>query len=654
MPPSRSGPDGGADAPSARQATAVGAGLRSRGEIAAYGAQAQALLRPAGTTLNRAAAKAANHVESLFLADAKGGEVVRLIERENLSNWTASSRSHLRAICSPALTEHRHKRMARDIGRTFELLGLPLSLAVEGMWLALRTLHREVADLPWPREHQTALASILTARMRVELKAEIDGQHELWVMRDQLIVGLEQWRTECASWTEFVGEAMGRLSNHPGIIAATVGRPDSDAQFVFEFMSPGFSPYWAEIRRRRIGPLSMDAGSAFGQSPQARAWRSRSIETNPSYMIDPGAGPWWPAAHVAGIHSSAALPIDDIDGEPAAMLALYGALPGQFETQTMRLFLQALRQVFSQAFMELGRRSRPVILPAEVRQRQLQLLNRGAVQMLYQPIVDLATGKPSMVEALARLEPAGGPLVEPAAFLAGFGRTELNRLFVLGLRMALRQLAAWDSEGLNLALTLNLPPSVLVHSDCMRWVRNSLDETGIAPQRLSLELLEDQETSAATLRDTAIDQLATLGVKLVMDDFGSGYSNLWRLRSLPFDAVKFDRQMLTELQADQPRMVRFLAALMNVVRGLDLRVVIEGLESPALVELACSLEADAGQGYALSPPLTAALLPAWIRDFTWQPINRAQPQSTSGAAAAEVGHPEPGHAPGHGSRLGKR
>ncbi len=575
-------------------------------------------LRAAAAVLMPAMREAAASIRSILDADPQGRVTFALLEREGLVDPTRFAERYLLGVYSPRLTRQRQRRRAHLIGQWFELMGLPLSLSVEAMWLVLRLLHRAIAQLPWGRERRSQLATFLTARMREELKAQIDGQRQLALVRHRLIVALEQWRVEATDWPEFVAGAMRRLSGRLGLVALALGRPDSEARIVYEFTSPGFMPYLEAIKRLRVGSLMMDASSTFGHSPQARAWRSRSIETNPSYLIDTGAAPWAPAAHAVGIHASAAFPIDDLGGQAAAVFALYGQWPRQFEPEPARLFLQALRQVFAQAYVELGRRSRTEIIPAEVRREHLQLLSRGAVQMVYQPIVDLRSGQPFAVEALARLEQGAQPLIQPSNFLTGFGRAELNRLFVLGLRMGLRHLAQWDLHSLSLALTLNLPPSVLVHPDCVRWIQDALAATGMAPQRLMLELLEDEETSATAMRDIAIQHLAELGVRLVMDDFGSGYSNLWRLRNLPFHSVKFDRRLLADLDTDPLQQSQFLEALLAVARSLRLRTVLEGLETQDQVDLACTLGADAGQGFALSLPLLPEQVPSWAAHFEWR------------------------------------
>lgn len=599
-------------------------------EPKAYASEAQALLRLARPALGVTINALPDRIRTLIWMDFACIEDLDLLEREGIADCMTFTRSYLDVLCSPTLTEARHRRMARAIGRSCELLGLPLSLLVEGLWLALHTLNQTVMRLQWLRAQRVYLAAVLSARVRDALHAINDGQHELSAACHQTIVELEQWRATASSWDAFAIGAIERLAQHPGIVAIAIGRPDPDAHIAYEFESPRFIAYLAEVQRQGVGTLSMDASDTFGQSPQARAWRSREIETNRSYLVDAGAAPWALSAHATGIHSSAALPIIDSEGEPAALLALYGALPGQFGTRSMGLFLQALRQVFSQAYVELGQLGRVQSMPVDVRRHQLQLLSRGAVQMVYQPIVDLATGVPTSVEALARLVSDEGQLISPAEFLGGFGRPELNRLFVLGLQQALHDLATWDQAGVHLSMTLNLPPSVLVHRDCLRWMIEGFAMSGIAPGRLMLELLEEEDAATSTQRDDAINQLATLGVKLIMDDFGSGYSNLWRMRSMPFDAVKLDRSLLTELNAEQPRTLHFLAGLIDLVQGLGLRAVVEGLSSPELIEIACILGADAGQGYALARPMLPADLVAWAQGFRLAAI---RPRRSGGPAA---------------------
>uniref|UniRef100_E6PJG4 EAL domain-containing protein n=1 Tax=mine drainage metagenome TaxID=410659 RepID=E6PJG4_9ZZZZ len=260
-------------------------------------------------------------------------------------------------------------------------------------------------------------------------------------------------------------------------------------------------------------------------------------------------------------------------------------------------------------------------------------LYRGALELHYQPVVDLRSGKPDLVEALARLRMADGTLASPVEFLPGFGGAELVRLFQDGLHQTLAQLQAWDAQGLKLVVSLNLPPAVLVQRECAIWVQQALLEHGIAPSRLRLELLETEEVCDASRRDRAVAAIAGLGVPLVMDDLGSGYSSLLRLRTLPFSVVKIDQGLVREAPRDPLRVIGFIGSLVRLAQSLDLRVVVEGLESPALVETAAILGADAGQGYALARPMPAADVRVWMHGFSLH-LDPLQPQTALGALAA--------------------
>jgi EAL domain-containing protein (putative c-di-GMP-specific phosphodiesterase class I) len=157
--------------------------------------------------------------------------------------------------------------------------------------------------------------------------------------------------------------------------------------------------------------------------------------------------------------------------------------------------------------------------------------------------------------------------------------------------------------------------------ECARWVADALRARHIAPDRLRLEILEDADFQNDAERDRAVRSLSATGARLVMDDLGSGYSSLLRLRTLPFDTVKIDqglvRQISSEAEAEADGMIGFIGALVHMTQALDLKVVVEGLETPALLEVAAVLGADSGQGYALARPMAAADVTAWLQTFRW-------------------------------------
>jgi len=187
-------------------------------------------------------------------------------------------------------------------------------------------------------------------------------------------------------------------------------------------------------------------------------------------------------------------------------------------------------------------------------------------------------------------------------------------VFRLGLDQALEQLVAWEAKDLQLDLSVNLAPATLLDPDCPAWVGQALRRHGVAPHRLSLELLETESIDAAS-QDEAIDQLVRLGVKLAMDDLGSGYSSLQRLSTLPFDTIKVDQSLTLNLRRDPLLSLSLIRAIIQLGRDLGRQVVVEGLEDAGMVEAAVILGAVQGQGYALARPMRADLLPGWAGAF---------------------------------------
>ncbi len=130
-------------------------------------------------------------------------------------------------------------------------------------------------------------------------------------------------------------------------------------------------------------------------------------------------------------------------------------------------------------------------------------------------------------------------------------------------------------------------------------------------------MLEDEEFHDLDTARTTLQTLDRLGVRLVMDDLGAGYSSLLRLRSLPFGTVKIDQGLVREIARDPERVIDFISGLVRLAKSLKLRVIVEGLESAELVEVASLLGADEGQGYALAMPLPAEALADWLANFHW-------------------------------------
>ena len=294
------------------------------------------------------------------------------------------------------------------------------------------------------------------------------------------------------------------------------------------------------------------------------------------------------------------LPIRDGDQRIVAALILIGAHPAQFDGMWMRHFCAGLAEAQGRLWIQRRASAGAVVVPETTASAWRRRLFTGGLRMHYQPLVDLRDGRPVGAEALARLEQEDGALIPPGRFLSVLGARDMDELFRLGLAEALEQAALWDQAGLRLGVSLNLAPSTLARPDCVFWVREALGRARVAPARLTLEITEDQalgrpEEGAAA----AIAALAELGVGLAMDDLGSGFSSLHRLRSLPFGTVKLDQELMLDARRVPDRSIHFIGSLVQLGRDLEIEVVAEGLESEDLVEAAV------GAGRACRPGLRA-------------------------------------------------
>jgi EAL domain-containing protein (putative c-di-GMP-specific phosphodiesterase class I) len=271
---------------------------------------------------------------------------------------------------------------------------------------------------------------------------------------------------------------------------------------------------------------------------------------------------------------------------------------------------------------------------AEEQARELRsLLFAGGLAMYVQPVVDLRDGALAKVEALARMIRPDGRVIGPGAFLPLLGEADLSLLFRNGLQLALRRLARWDADGLRVDVAINLPPRTMLDAQCPQWIADALREHGIAPQRLTLELLEHQSLDAAA-QDAAVARLAPLGVQLSMDDLGSGYSSLQRLAALPFTSIKADQGLLVRLREQPLQTLTMLRTIIQMGADLERGVVVEGLEDDDMVEAARWLGAPYGQGYALARPMPAAALADWWRERRGALLpDDSAPRSALGALA---------------------
>jgi diguanylate cyclase (GGDEF)-like protein/PAS domain S-box-containing protein len=257
-----------------------------------------------------------------------------------------------------------------------------------------------------------------------------------------------------------------------------------------------------------------------------------------------------------------------------------------------------------------NRLSRRLLLENDLRSA---LLKEG-LSVVYQPIVDLENGTMTSAEALVRwTHPTLGP-ISPAEFVPI--AEESGLVVPLGnyvLREACRQFLAWRRSDLDRApetISINLSRTELAlgHAYIER-LRNTLKEVGMDPHLLQLEVTEREIARDPALSISLMHALKETGVRLAMDDFGTGASSLSCLRHLPFDTVKIDQSFLASLESERD-VLMVLHATVTLIENLGMCSVAEGIERASQVAVLQSIRCRRGQGYLFSRPLAGDLLTA--------------------------------------------
>ncbi len=582
-----------------------------------YGAEAAALLAP----LQESLAPLGHDFVTRFQSEwARRPDISRILGRlsdEELEALNARLQHHVLLLQRPDLTESEHRSFAEAMGRVNTLVGLELTALIDGIQAYHNQLRRRLFELQGMRLSEKQLVvDLMAARLRVELESHIHALQQLLVERQSWLAQQSLRLSQATSWVDACRGLLEDVTALQGCVAATINRPDPSGKLVYEFKTAVLERYLKDLESQGVVPHLTDAEGRPLSPAHLRVWQTEQIETNASYATEPHLAHLREAALQSGILSAIFVPITDPQGRVTAALGIFGHHPGQFESAETRLFFQSVGYLLTQARQRLYR---PNLVSQSADQRRVYrtLLENDRLVLEYQPIVDLATGNPTKIEALARLRAEDDTLIRPVTFLPGFGTRELVLLFQLGLDQALAQLGLWLERHPELIVSLNLPPAVLIEAGCAQWVEQALRRHHVDPQRLELEVLEDEEFHDLETARTTLQALAELGVRLVMDDLGAGYSSLLRLRSLPFSTVKIDQGLVREIARDPERVIDFISGLVRLAKSLKLRVIVEGLESAELVEVASLLGADEGQGYALSVPLPAQALADWLERFHW-------------------------------------
>jgi diguanylate cyclase (GGDEF)-like protein len=238
---------------------------------------------------------------------------------------------------------------------------------------------------------------------------------------------------------------------------------------------------------------------------------------------------------------------------------------------------------------------------------------RGELRLLYQPQVDLQTGRLLGVEALLRWQHPRYGLVSPVDFIP---LAETNgHIVALGrwvLGEACRQATSWRAAGLPLVVAVNISAGQFHHPDFLQHVRGALAEHGLPPQALELEITESVSVVDVGHCIEVMKALRAMGLQLSIDDFGTGYSSLTYLKSFPLDNLKID-QSFVQPMLNHPDDEAIARTIVTLGHTLGLKVIAEGVETEGHLHKLRELGCDVVQGYHFARPLPAAELQAWAQ-----------------------------------------
>lgn len=253
-------------------------------------------------------------------------------------------------------------------------------------------------------------------------------------------------------------------------------------------------------------------------------------------------------------------------------------------------------------------------------ERQLrEAIGLGKIKPYYQPLVDLRSGGVTGFELLARWPQADGSEIEPHQFIPIAEECGLIGELLLDLldRVCV-EARDWDPE---LTIAVNISTVQLKDPWLAEKILATLSRNGFAPQRIAIEITENAIIADEGNARRMVESLKNQGIKIGLDDFGTGFSSLHHLRILPFDTIKIDKSFVAQIDQN-PEALRIVKAIIGLATCLDLPVVAEGIETYAVAQIMRDLGCAKGQGYLFGRALPAEDAIRLSRPFALPDIRR--------------------------------
>lgn len=264
-------------------------------------------------------------------------------------------------------------------------------------------------------------------------------------------------------------------------------------------------------------------------------------------------------------------------------------------------------------------------------------LGAEGLVVCYQPIVEVATGQTHAVEALARLQSSDGRLLMPEQFLPQLNTQDLFELTRQVLAQALADLSRLDRAGIEMDVSINLHPRIIKDA-YIPALQQQIANSPIAPTRLTFEILEGGSFDEQQHALAHLIALRAQGVQLALDDLGSAYSSLQRMRDLPVNKIKLDQSFVRNL-ARQPNEINFVRSIQKLAFSTGLTLIVEGVETAELLDVLSVMRVPFIQGFAVGKPMPLDELILFLNSAQRR-LNTHEPTTLLGVYAALFSHHE--------------
>lgn len=285
---------------------------------------------------------------------------------------------------------------------------------------------------------------------------------------------------------------------------------------------------------------------------------------------------------------------------------------------------EALMQCAETALLQAWKTSQPTVAYAPRAAEELaagwdletqlaSALEHGDLVLAYQPKLSLPDLRVTGAEALMRWNRPDAGNVPPEIFIDLAEMTgQIDPLTRFAVHRALRQLAEWPKSVGQIGVAVNVTPSIVSNPELVDVIRNAAGQWSVDPSRLTIEVTENALTADRERSHAVLTALRELGVRVSIDDFGTGWSSLAYLKQLPADELKIDRSFVMAMQSDKAdrKVVEQVIALGH---AFGLEVVAEGVENETVAQELASLGCDYAQGFLFTQPLPPDEFTAWLQ-----------------------------------------